>query len=83
MDGWHHQQLCRNLDHDAIDGRIGLVRRFIAHTNEYAWSWSPAIVEEFFADLRDELLGRVRTETSLSEPIPPVAWICDVVAEQP
>ena len=31
---------------------IGLVRRFIAHTNEFPWSWTPAMVEEFFADLR-------------------------------
>jgi hypothetical protein len=52
LDGWRNQQLCRNLDHDTNDGRIGLVRRFIAHTNEYPWSWTPAIVEEFFADLR-------------------------------
>jgi hypothetical protein len=36
-DGWRNQRLCRNLDHDTIDGRIGLVRRFIAHTNEYPW----------------------------------------------
>jgi hypothetical protein len=40
LDGWRNQQLCRNLDHHTIDGRIGLVRRFIAHTNEYPWSWT-------------------------------------------
>ena len=52
LDGWRNQQLCRNLAHDTIDARIGIVRRFIAHSNEFPWSWTPAIVEEFFADLR-------------------------------
>jgi integrase/recombinase XerD len=60
LDGWRNQQLCRNLDHDTIDKRIGLVRRFIAHTNEYPWSWTPAIVEEFFADLRG-IKGRAQS----------------------
>jgi integrase/recombinase XerD len=41
LDGGRNQQLCRNLDHDTIDGRIGLVRRFIAHTNEYPRSRLP------------------------------------------
>ena len=38
LDGWRKQQLCHNLDYDTIDGRIGLVRRFIAHT-EPSWVW--------------------------------------------
>ena len=60
LDGWRNQQLCRNLDPDTIDDRVGLVRRFIAHTNEYPWSWTPAIVEEFFADLRG-IKGRAQS----------------------
>ncbi|SKU05518.1 site-specific recombinase XerD [Mycobacteroides abscessus subsp. massiliense] len=52
LDGWRNQQLCRNLAHDTIDARIATVRRFIAHTNEFPWSWTPAIVEVFFGDLR-------------------------------
>lgn len=35
LDGWRNQQLCRNLAHDTIDKRITLVRRFIAHSNEF------------------------------------------------
>lgn len=60
LDGWRNQQLCRNLDPDTIDDRVGLVRRFIAHTNEFPWSWTPAIVEEFFADLRG-IKGRAQS----------------------
>ena len=52
LEGWRNQQLCRNLDHDTIAGRIRLVERFIEHTNEFPWTWTPAMVEEFFSDLR-------------------------------
>lgn len=52
LDGWRNQQLCRNLAHDTIEPRIATVRRFIDQTNEFPWSWTPAIVEEFFGDLR-------------------------------
>ncbi|UVO11486.1 site-specific integrase [Mycobacterium sp. SVM_VP21] len=52
LDGWRNQQLCRNLAHDTIDTRIATVRRFIDQTNEFPWSWTPVIVEEFFGDLR-------------------------------
>jgi len=34
LEGWRNQQLCRNLDHDTIAGRVRLVERFIEHTNE-------------------------------------------------
>ncbi|WP_237074086.1 tyrosine-type recombinase/integrase [Mycobacteroides abscessus] len=52
LDGWRNQQLCRNLAHDTIEARIATVRRFIGQTNEFPWSWSSSLVEEFFADLR-------------------------------
>ena len=52
LEGWRNQQLCRNLDHDTIAGRVRLVERFIEHTNEFPWTWTPAMVEEFFSDLR-------------------------------
>ena len=47
-----YQQLCRNLAHDTIEQRIRLVERFLAYTNEFPWTWTPAMVEEFFSDLR-------------------------------
>lgn len=52
LEGWRNQQLCRNLDHDTIAGRVRLVERFIEHTNEFPWTWTPAMVQEFFSDLR-------------------------------
>src|SRR5258708_8063009 len=52
LEGWRNQQLCRNLAHDTIEQRIRLVERFLACTNEFPWTWTPAMVEEFFSDLR-------------------------------
>ncbi len=52
LDGWRNQQLCRNLDHDTIEGRIRIVERFLEHTNEFPWTWTPTMAEEFFSDLR-------------------------------
>ncbi|BBZ12048.1 hypothetical protein MBRA_22430 [Mycobacterium branderi] len=52
LEGWRNQQRCRNLSHDTIAGRVRLVERFIEHTNEFPWMWTPALVEEFFSDLR-------------------------------
>jgi integrase/recombinase XerD len=52
LDGWRNQQLCRNLHFDTIDQRIRCVERFVAHVNEEPWNWTPAMVEEFSADLR-------------------------------
>jgi hypothetical protein len=33
-------------------GRVGFVERFIEHTNEFPRTWTPAMVEELFSDLR-------------------------------
>jgi integrase/recombinase XerD len=52
LEGWRNQQLCRNLDADTVAGRTRLVERFIEATNEFPWTWTPAMVEEFFSDLR-------------------------------
>lgn len=52
LDGWRNQQLSRNLQFGTIDQRIRYVRRFIEHANEFPWNWTPAMVEEYFADLR-------------------------------
>jgi hypothetical protein len=40
------------LDPDTVAGRARLVERFIEHTNEFPWTWTPTMVEEFFSDLR-------------------------------
>ena len=52
LEGWRNQQLCRNLDHETIAGRIRIVERFVEVTNEFPWTWTPAMAEEFFSDLR-------------------------------
>ena len=52
LEGWGNQQLCRNLAHDTIEQRIALVQRFLDYTNEFLWTWTAAMVEEFFSDLR-------------------------------
>jgi integrase/recombinase XerD len=52
LEGWRNQQLCRNRALDTIDGRVRLVERFLAYTNKFPWTWTPAMAEEFFADLR-------------------------------
>ncbi len=54
LEGFRNQQLCRNLAHDTIDRRERLVERFLEYTNEFPWTWTPGMVEEFFGDLRAE-----------------------------
>lgn len=52
LTGWRNQQLCRNLQLGTIEQRQQMVVRFIDHTNEFPWTWTPVMVEEFFGDLR-------------------------------
>ncbi len=52
LDGWRNQQLSRNLQFATIEQRLRCVLRFIDHVNVDPWHWTPAIVEEFSADLR-------------------------------
>jgi hypothetical protein len=52
LEGWRNQQLCRNLDHETIAGRIRIVQRFVEVTNEFPWTWTAVMAEEFFSDLR-------------------------------
>jgi hypothetical protein len=52
LDGWRNQQLSRNLQFATIEQRLRCVQRFLGHVNEDPWNWTPAMVEEFSADLR-------------------------------
>ncbi|MDJ0360652.1 site-specific integrase [Rhodococcus sp. H29-C3] len=52
LTGWWNQQLCRNLQLGTIEQRQQVVVRFIDYTNEFPWAWTPAMVEEYFGDLR-------------------------------
>lgn len=35
LEGWRDQQMCRNLGHDTISGRIRLVERLVEHAGEF------------------------------------------------
>jgi len=50
--GWEAQQQARLLAKATITASLSAVRRFAGFTNDYPWVWSPADVEEFFAELR-------------------------------
>ena len=54
--GWRAQQAARGLREDTIASRERLVRRFLAFTNEYPWSWAgvprePVVLPEPLAGL--------------------------------
>jgi integrase/recombinase XerC len=48
------QQAARGLREQTIAARERLVRRFLAFTNDYPWSWSPAHVDEWSLSLTAE-----------------------------
>ena len=52
--GWRAQQTARGLREDTIAPRERLVRRFLAFTNEYPWSWVSSHVEEWTQSLMAE-----------------------------
>ena len=52
--GWRAQQTARGLQEDTIEPRERLVRRFLAFTNEYPWSWGPGHVDEWTLSLTAE-----------------------------
>ena len=52
LDGWRAQQFARNLSPTTIEQRQSVVRRFRLFADSYPWSWSVAIVDEFFLELR-------------------------------
>lgn len=50
--GWRNQMLARNLAASTIDSSLRHVRAFQAHADVYPWSWTCAMSDEWFADLR-------------------------------
>jgi integrase/recombinase XerD len=85
LEGWRNQQLCRNLALDTIDGRVRLVERILAYTNEFPWTWTPAMAVEFFADplsVRHRKQSTVRAEALFTYPIPAVVRVfCSSVSD--
>ena len=52
LEGWRNQMLARNLSAGTVEARLNQVRAFFAHTGEFPWAWTPALADEWFADLR-------------------------------
>jgi site-specific recombinase XerD len=50
--GWEAQQAGgRGLSPSTVRDRLGVVRRFLAYTNEYPWCWTAAHLDEWMVDL--------------------------------
>jgi hypothetical protein len=71
LEGFRNQQLCRNLSHGTIEKRQRIVERFLEYTNEFPWTWTPSMVEEFFGDLRSERGSRISGAVAVGPPFPP------------
>nr|WP_218108711.1 tyrosine-type recombinase/integrase [Streptomyces sp. EN16] len=52
--GWRAQQAARGLREETVTARERLVRRFLEHTNEYPWAWTPGHVDEWSLWLTSE-----------------------------
>lgn len=52
LNGWRNQMLARNLAFSTIESRLRLARRFAEDLNEYPWTWSPAMFDEWLGDRR-------------------------------
>lgn len=51
LEGWRRQQLGRMLSADTIDGRLGLIRRFMEFAGTYPWQWKSSDVEDWTSSL--------------------------------
>lgn len=49
--GWVAQQSSRLLSATTIEARVLLVRRLVAFSNDYPWTWTPSDVEEWTTSL--------------------------------
>jgi len=52
LDGWRNQMLSRNLAFSTIATRQRMVEKFHESTNEYPWTWSAAMMDEWLGDNR-------------------------------
>lgn len=52
LDGWRSQQLARGLSFATIEARARAVRRFHEHSEQWPWWWTPAMAEDWLAELR-------------------------------
>lgn len=52
LEGWSNQMMARNLADATVRVRLAQVRAFGDHAAAFPWEWSPALADEWFADLR-------------------------------
>lgn len=52
LGGWSNQMMARNLADATVRVRLAQVRAFGDHAATFPWEWSPALADEWFADLR-------------------------------
>jgi site-specific recombinase XerD len=52
LEGWRNQRLARNLAQSTVDKGEHVVRAFLRHVEEFPWAWTPAMADEWFAELR-------------------------------
>ena len=76
--GWRVQQGARLLNQATIEGRLGLVTRFMKFTGEYPWRWQPMDVEEWTSSLR---AGGARAHSTLRGYQNAVALFCDYLVD--
>src|SRR6478609_1928008 len=51
LSGWARQQQARRLQDKTIRNRISVIRLFFQFSDTYPWAWTPALVDEWSADL--------------------------------
>src|SRR5579859_3386576 len=61
LQGWRAQQLARNLAPSTIEGRVKTVMAFAVHADEFPWTWTPVLLDEWITDLRS--VRRLRRST--------------------
>ena len=52
--GWRRQQLARNLAPSTIETGARVLRRFARATQQFPWAWTPATLEAWVGDLREQ-----------------------------
>jgi len=50
--GWRSQMTARGLTAGTVEGRVKMVRRFVAFSGDYPWQWRPEDVDDWSAHLR-------------------------------
>ena len=76
--GWVAQQTSRLLTATTIEQRVLLVRRLVAFTNAYPWTWTPSDVEEWTT----ALVGRGLAHSTLRNYQMAVQLFCGYVTDR-